>query len=286
MGYYGDMAEDIRQSAEEERKRKAKLTQLQGGDQLRDMTLSGLQSVQGRTAPQAGMTQVGQVATGTGARLAVGPQTQFRDLQMGTANRLQSIASGQTAGAGELAAQRQGNRAVAQQQAMARMGRGADAAMAARTASRNAGNIGLATAGQAQQAAMGDQQMANQTLAGLAAQGRGQDIDIASQNAQLKQSMNLANLSAQNQKVFQQAGLDQATSLANMQSKLQTMGMNDQASLAYLSQLFGVDAAEMQARLQLEVAKMQADAQKGSKIGDIMTVGGQLGAAYLGRPGG
>lgn len=285
MGYYGDMAEEVRRSAEEERRRKAGLSQVADGQQLRNMTYEQLAGVQNRAAPQAAGTTVGNVATGTAARVDPTQQAQFRASQLGLANRLLGIGSGAQMGAGEMAAMRQGNRAAAQQIGMARMQRGAGAALAARGAMRNAGNIGLATAGQAQQAALQDQQIANQTAAQLLGQGREQDIGLAGQNAQLRQQMNLANLDAKNQQIFQQAGLDQATSLANMQSKLQTMGMNDQAAIAYMAQLYGISLAEMQARVQYEIAKM-SQPQKGSTLGGLMTVGGTIIGGIAGGPGG
>ena len=108
---------------------------------------------------------------------------------------------------------------------------------------------------------------------------------MASENAQLKQQMKLANLSAQNMRVFEQARLDQATSLADQASRLQTMGMNDQASIAYLAQLYGIDQAEMQARLQLELGKM-AEPKSPSKLGGLMTVGGTIIGGVAGGPAG
>jgi len=232
------------------------LGRLPGAGDLRGQMQAGLDAVRGRQAPQAGNTMVGNVRTGQASQLDPRMQAQFRAQQMQLADRLTGIASGQQQGAGELAAQRQGNNAIAQQQAMARMGRGGNAALAARGAASNAANIGLNTAGLSQQAALQDQSAANAQLGGVISQGREQDIGMAGQNANLQQNMKLANLSAQNQQIFQQAGLNQATSLANMQSKLATMGMNDQAQQAYLAQLFGVSAAEMQGMIAAEGIKV------------------------------
>jgi Chaperone of endosialidase len=259
---------------------------LEGADELRRRIRAGLDSVAGRQAPTAQRTMVAPVATGRAAQLADNPQNQFRMRELALANRLTGIATGQQQGAGEIAVQRQGNRALAQQQAFARMGRGADAAGAARAAARNAGEIGLNVAGQAQQAAIGDQAAANAQLGSVLGQGRGADIAIAGQNAQLTQGMNLANLDAQNQRVFQQAGLDQARSLADMQSKLATMGMNDQAQLAYLSQLFGVSATEMQGRLQQEGLKIgNYDPGWGRELmGQIFTTGGNIATGLATKP--
>jgi hypothetical protein len=185
---------------------------------------------QNREAPQAGRT----VLSG---QLDPRQQAQFRAQQMALADRLQGIATGQQMGAGELATMRQGNRALAQQQAFARMGRGGNAAIAARGAARNAGEIGVNVAGQAQQAALGDQASANAQLGSVLGQGREQDLGLQ----RMKQDA-----------VFQQAGLDQATSLANMQARLQQTGMNDQAAQAYLAQLYGISVSEMNGLLARE----------------------------------
>lgn len=253
---------------------------LGGSRELRQRIRSGLDAVAGRTAPTMQGTTVGPVAQGRAVQLNTGPQGEFRAREMALAGRLSGVATGQQMGAGELATMRQGQNAVAQQQAFARMGRGSGAAGAARVAARNAGTIGLGVAGQAQQAALGDATAANAQLGSVLGQGRAADIGIAGQNAQLGQQMNMANLDAQNQRVFQQAGLDQAKSLAEMQSKLSTMGMNDQAQAQLLAQLFGISATEMQGRLAQEGLKIQNyDPGWGREfLGQAMQTGGTVAA--------
>jgi hypothetical protein len=124
-------------------------------------------------------------------------QAAFRNLQMNQALQLQRIASGQQQGAGELAAQRQVQQAIAAQQGMAHMARGGqNAALAMRGAANNAAGIGLQGAGQSQQAALQDQQMAQGQLTGALGQGRGQDIGLASTNANLAQQQYGQNLGA------------------------------------------------------------------------------------------
>ncbi len=268
----------------EEAARRQQMATTQSGDWIRNQTMQGMLDAQGRAAPQAGRTQIGQVSTYGGATINQGPQDQFRARELALADRLTGISTGAQQGAGELAVQRQGQRAAAQQIGMARMQRGAGAGMAGLTAARNVGNLGIATAGQAQQAAMGDQQMANQTLSGLLGQGRGADIGLATSQAGMQQQAGLASMDARNQRVFQQAGLDQATSLANMQARLQQTGMNDQAALGYLAQLYGLDVAEMQARLQAEQLRQgqqQIDNAESIGLGDLLQAGGTLGAAKL-----
>lgn len=256
--------------------------QLGERDYLTEQIKGQLAGLQGRPAPQAGNVQVGPVAQGQSATIATGPQDQMRAGQIALTDRLQQVASGQTAGAGELATQRQVARAMAAQRAGAQGARGPMAGVAGINAARNSVDIYGEGAGRAKEAALQDQANANALLGSVYGQGREQDIGLATSQAGLQQQMNLANLDARNQAIFQQAGLDQSTSLANMQARLQTMGMNDQATLAYLGQLFGMSAAEMQARLAQEAAAM---GQKGI-FGDLLAAGGQVGAAYAmsGKP--
>lgn len=236
-------------------------TKTQTGGFIRDFAQQRLGDVVGREAPQADRTMVGNVARANETRA-----DQFRNQQLGMASRLSAIASGQQAGAGELAARRMGDRGMAQQSALAASARGGNAAAAMRGAQRTQGDIAAQTAGQAQQAAMGDQMQANQMLGNVLGQGRSQDLQVS-----------LANMGAENQRIFQQAGLDQATSLANMQARLQMLGMNDQAALGYLSQLLGVDVAELNARMQQDQLRV---AQKDpGLLGDLLAAGGTIGAA-------
>lgn len=131
------------------------------------------------------------------AQLDPTQQAQFRAMQMAQAQQLQRIASGQQQGAGELAAQRQVQNALAAQQAQARMARGGqNAALAFRQGARNAAGIGLSGAGMAQQAAMQDQMNAQNALSGVLGQGRGQDLSLAGNNAQLAQNQYGQNLGA------------------------------------------------------------------------------------------
>lgn len=224
------------------------------GDSLRRSASQQFrQATAGHTAPQADRTRVGNVNL-----LDQGRADQWRRQQMDLANRLTGIASGQQQGAGELAVGRQVNRALAAQQAQARMARGSNAGIGARAAARGAADVTLAGAGQAREAALSDQMAANQALAGVAQGARGQDLEAATQN-----------MSAQNQAIFQQAGLDQATSLANMQARLQQAGMDQQAAIQYLAMLYGMDQAEMAARVGQDVAQAQ-------QVGAAVGAGGQI----------
>jgi len=119
-----------------------------------------------------------------GMQLTPEQMQQFRNAQMQQMQQLQGIAGGQQKGAGELAAERQAQNALAMQQSMARMARGGDAAMAMRNAANNATAIGQSAAGQGQQAALEDQMRAQGLLANVTGQARGQDIGQFGQNQQ------------------------------------------------------------------------------------------------------
>lgn len=202
-----------------------KQAQFQDRNQIQGIIGQGLAGVNNRATPQA-----------TG-------QSAYAPMQMTQAQQLQRIASGQQQGAGELAAQRQVQNALAAQQAQARMARGGNAALAMREGARNAAGIGLAGAGQAQMAAMQDQTNAQQLLTGALGQARGQD-----------QQMQLANLDAQ----------------------LKSRGLDDQQRIAFLQQLTGMNAAQLQAQM----SAYQTGAQDKGMAGQLLTAGGQvLGAA-------
>lgn len=138
------------------------------------------------------------------------PGGALQQSQLGQIQQLQGIANGNHQGAGELAAMRQTQNAMAGQQALAHAQRGGNAALAYRNAANNTAAMGLAGAGMAQQAGMQDQMQAHQMLTGAMGQARGQDIQQ----------------------------LDQ---------QLRAMGMQDQTRLQYLSQLTGMDATQLQA---------------------------------------
>ncbi|MGH7177244.1 MAG: tail fiber domain-containing protein [Tepidisphaeraceae bacterium] len=171
----------------------------------------------------------------------VGLEGGFRDAQSRQLQQLQGIASGQQQGAGELAIQRQVQNALASQQGMARMARGSNAGLAARDAASNAAAIGLSGAGQSQQAAMQDQMNAQGLIAQVAGQGRGQDIQ---------------------------------TQVSNMDAQLKAMGMNDAARIAYLQQLTGMDAAQLQAYTAAKAGQQQM-------TGALISGAGQIGATAL-----
>jgi hypothetical protein len=209
--------------------------------------------------PQQGAPTVRAANAGGAQRLNLGANGQIDPQLMATAGRLGQIATGQQKGAGELAVDRQVSQATAQQQAAARMARGANAALAARNAARNTVDLGVAGAGQASMAQLNDASAANQQLGALLSGMRGQNIDVASQNAQLGQQMNLAN-----------AGFGQQAALANQGASMQQQQMNQNYQLGLLAQLLGVDTATLQAQL----AKANVAAGDQGHLAALLQTGG------------
>lgn len=232
---------------------------------LRDYLHQQLGSVGQRQAPL-----VGQAQRMTAATIDPALQAQMRQRQMTLADQLAGIGAGTRKGAGEMAVGRQFQQGLGAQLAAARMARGANAALGARSAARNIGGMTVDAAGQSAQAALGDQAQAQGLLAGLLGQGRQADIDLAAQQAGLQQQAGLANQQAQNE-----------FALADQAAKLQQMGMNDQAIAQYLASLYNMDATQMAAKLGL----LQGNQNQQGLLGDLLQMGGTLGAAYIGKPG-
>lgn len=227
--------------------------QMEGAGYLRDYASQQLNGVQGRGAP----------LLGRGAQVQLDPRQQAmaRAQMQGLADQYQGVASGQQRGAGELAVGRQMQQAAAAQFAGANMARGSNAGIMARAASRQLGDMGTNAAGLASQSALSDQTAARQGLGGLLSGMRGQDLDLASQDAQLAQQRHLA----------------------NQQAQLQSRGLNDQYGLGLMQQYANVSAEELRARAQ-RAAGLNAQPRDGGLFGSAMQAGGSAMTAYAGRP--
>jgi hypothetical protein len=200
-------------------------------------------TAQGRAAPTIGASQ-----------LDGSMQGQSRQGMMDVAGRLGGIASGMQAGAGELAVNRQLSAGMAGQNSAARMARGANSALAYRSAMRNQADMGIAGAGAAAQAQMTDQANANQQLGSLYGTMRGQDIGYAGDNAQLSQQANMSNQNAQ----------------------MNQTQMNDARQIQAIGQQLGWD----QARIQAEIQKAQIASQDKGILPGLIQGAGQAAAAY------
>jgi len=232
---------------------------LQGGDMLRGYAEQQMHGAQGRMAPMAQAAHLSPAS-----QLAGGPQDQWRAQQMGLAGQLSGVASGQQMGAGEIAVRRQAAQQAAQIAGQTNMARGANAGIMARAAARGLGDLGVNASGAAGQAALQDQSAARGQLAGLLGQGRGADIDLASQNAQLDQQRNM--LAGQ---------FGQQTALANQQAALAQRGLNDQYGLGMLGQYAALSDAELRARM----ARAGLISQDNGNLGTLLQAAGPLMAA-------
>src|SRR5882672_6755943 len=147
-------------------------THLQDRDKISGLIDQGMGQYTNQAAPQAQAAYAGAGPQAQGAQLSMGADP-FRQGQLQQIGQLQGIASGQQQGAGELAAQRQIQQALAAQQAQAHMARGSNAALAYRNAANQSAALGSTGAGMGQQAALQDQQAAQNMLTGALGQGRG-----------------------------------------------------------------------------------------------------------------
>lgn len=217
--------------------------------QIMNTINQGFDGVNNRSAPQVGNTYINQA-----------PQDQFRQQQLSQVHRLNAIAGGQQMGAGEMAARRAASEAYARQVGMANMQRGGGAPYAGVAAARNQTMIAGNAAGQAQQAALGDQSAANAQLTQAIGAGRGQDIGLAQNQAQINQQ----------------------TMLNNANLKMQQMGLDDQTRLAYLQQLANMNATELTGQNAAAVAGQQ---QNNALLGAGISAAGSILAARMGNRG-
>jgi hypothetical protein len=113
------------------------------------------------------------------------PQDQFRQGQVGFVNQLQNMANGQGPSLVQNQLQQATDQNLAQQQALAASARGGNSGMAQRIAAQNAGNIqqqaAQQSAGLRQQEMLGAYGMLGNQLASA----RGQDIGLATGQAQI-----------------------------------------------------------------------------------------------------
>lgn len=180
------------------------------------------------TGPASGAYQTGYLQNNFMTRPAptmdAGQSDQTRGQQGQLASMLFKTATGQQLGPGAMAAQHGINNAQAAQTSNAMMARGADSALAARTAARNSADIGVNGAGQMGVAQMQDVNNAQGQLSGLLGQTRQQDIGVAQGNQQAQMQQQGLQLSA----LAQMLGVDQATlaqDLARRGIKMQDKGM-------------------------------------------------------------
>ncbi len=108
----------------------------------------------------------------------------FRGNQEALVGRLEDQAMGRGPSIAGTMLNQAANRNIAGQQALAQSARPNQVGLAQRQAMQNAGRINQGLAGQAALARLHEQQQANQLLAGVVGQGRGQDIGVGQSRLQ------------------------------------------------------------------------------------------------------
>jgi hypothetical protein len=196
-----------------------------------------------------------------GAQIAMGQQDQWRQGQQSLAQHLADRVNGH----GGSVAQEQMNQGMQQainaQRSQAASARGINPALAARMSAQNQGNIMQQTAASGGLLRAQEQTQAEQSLAGLQSQARGQDMSIAHNQAQLNQQnmQNNQNLAGQ----YLQAGMGREESQQKANAQYAQM-MADQTQAANT-----VNAS---------VASGNADREQKGKAGAAGAVGTFLGA--------
>ena len=245
--------------------------------------------------------------TATAATIDQAPQAQFRQTQRSLGAQLAATAAGQGTTPAQLQLQ-QATEANIAQQAAARAGVGGAGAALAR---REIGRVGAQTAQQgAQQASLlraQETSQAQQQLGQLAGQARGQDIGMATSQAGLEQQAFLQSSAQEQQAMLATAendlkaqlanqGVDlavlkdnaargDATSMANLQSQLAQVGMNDAMIKCYMAQELG--ATGIQANIatnqasNVAAASAAANAAAAQQQAGIMGGIATLGAAAI-----
>lgn len=141
----------------------------------------------------------------TGETIDRAQQEQFRQMQMALAQRLEAQSRGEGPSLAELQMQRNTERNLAAQMAMARSGRSGQGALGMRTAAMESGRLQQDAALASALARIQEQQQAQALLGQVTDLGRLRDIDLAQQQANLNQNANLSNQQAFNAALMQNA---------------------------------------------------------------------------------
>ncbi len=250
------------------------------------------------TAPHAAGTVLGPMAQAQGTQLDPSQQAQFRGQQMQLGQALQAQANGQgpSVAGSQLQQSTEQNLQAALAQAASSRGGNLGAAQYA---------LGNARANIQQQAAQGlaqtriqEQMAARSQLGDVLNAGRGSDINMSAQNAQLGQQNNQFNAGQTNTGALAQGAMTQQTSLANAGADQQQQARVDELTSKYLAAGMSMEQAQQQARIQAEqfrintasglyglergvaqTAQTAQNAQNAQLVGGIFQTVGSVGAA-------
>lgn len=185
-----------------------------------------------------------QSATAQAAGINAAPQGEVRKQQMALLGQLTQAANGQGPSAAQSMLTAATDRNLQQSAALANSQRGGmGGAAAARQVQAQAGVAGQQAANDAATLRVQEQQAAMGMLSQLSGSVRGQDMDLATQQAGLQQQANLAN-----------AQMQQQANLANLQSEQGQRQLNQQAVQYYLTQ--GMDMAMAQQRANFDMQQL------------------------------
>jgi len=135
-------------------------------------------------------------AVGSTPQIDMSQQAQFRGDQLGLAQQLQAQSQGQGPSLANLQLQQALNQSQSQAMGMAASQRGVNPAIAARNAQMSMGQNQQAAAMQSAQTRMQEQMNAQGQLGNVLNQGRGGDISLASNQADLQAKQNALNVQA------------------------------------------------------------------------------------------
>lgn len=226
---------------------------------------------------------VASTAGPTAAQINMMPQNQFRENQLALAQQLM----GQASGTGPSVAENQ-FRAASEQNLAATLAAANSARGGANPALQRAAlQANAQTQGQmAQDVAtqrMQEQMQAAGLLGQVAASGRGQDSELASQQAALNQQAALAGYQGNLQTNLAQAQIDaqMQQQFTDTQAKYAAMGLDAQKA----NQLAALEVEKLKYEAGADYAKMKmaADAQNQGMIGNLVSAFGGLMSSFAGR---
>jgi len=241
--------------------------------QLQNAQTASAAGVNLSPAERVGQVNIGNVSQAQGAQLGAAAQAtaaqlnsqdaQFRNNQVALSNQLTNQMNGQGPSlAGNQYQEAQERNLAGQMGAAAALG-GRNAGLQQRQLAMSAAQQGQATARDVANIRTQEQLAATQQLAGVSAQGRDQDINLASQNAQLQQQAALANQGATNQFGLTQAQMAQQNSQFNAGAlnarQSEQAQLNQQANLA--NQAAGNSFALQQGQMSQQNNQFNAGAQ-------------------------
>jgi hypothetical protein len=270
------------------------------------------------TAQEAAEMKAERIARGdireVGTQLQLDPQAQVRAQQMNLAQQLQAQAAGTAPSIAEMQAKRQGERALAATLAQQAGQTGPGAALSRREAARGLQATQADIAAESGLLRLQEQQAAQQQLGQLTGQVRGQDISVATTQAESDLKAQLANQGMDLATVKANAAAGNAAALANLKSvtdaaerdlkaKMANQGVDlavlkanaaagDAAALNNLNAelaKMGLDNDMVRAYLSNELgfSKLETDAQiaegaaKTKLLGGALGAGATLGAAFI-----